>query len=85
MGEQVQAEFARRKALEKAYNGNSVLSAKLVCEEYGAFFGPKVWLSTDRYRRTIWQGNDKFASEEHCHTPHWTQKLYSGFLSKPTI
>lgn len=67
--EQVQAEFARRKTLGKAYSGKSVLSAKLVCEDCGAFFGPKVWHSTDQYRRTIWQCNGKFASEEHCHTP----------------
>lgn len=67
--EQVQAEFARRKTLGKAYSGKSVLSAKLVCEDCGAFFGPKVWHSTDQYRRIIWQCNGKFASEEHCHTP----------------
>ena len=45
--EQVQAEFARRKTLGKAYSGKSVFSAKLVCEDCGAFFGPKVWHSTD--------------------------------------
>lgn len=67
--EQVQAEFARRKALGKAYSGKSVLSAKLVCEDCGAFFGSKVWHSTDQYRRTIWQCNGKFANEERCHTP----------------
>ena len=67
--EQVQAEFARRKTLGKAYSGKSVLSAKLVCEDCGAFFGPKVWHSTDQYRRTIWQCNGKFANEERCHTP----------------
>ena len=67
--EQVQAEFARRKTLGKAYSGKSVLSAKLVCEDCGAFFGPKVWHSTDQYRRTIWQCNGKFANAERCHTP----------------
>lgn len=65
----VQAEIARRKVLGKAYSGKSVLSAKLVCEDCGAFFGSKVWHSTDRYRRTIWQCNSKFANEERCHTP----------------
>ena len=67
--EQVQAEFSRRKALGKAYSGKSVFSAKLVCEDCGAFFGPKVWHSTDQYRRTIWQCNGKFANGERCHTP----------------
>ena len=67
--EQVQAEFARRNTLGKAYSGKSVLSAKLVCEDCGSFFGSKVWHSTDRYRRTIWQCNGKFKGEDRCHTP----------------
>ena len=67
--EQVQAEFVRRKSLGRAYSGKSVLSAKLVCEDCGAFFGSKVWHSNSRYRRTIWQCNGKFTNEEHCHTP----------------
>ena len=67
--ELVQSELARRKALGRAYSGKSVLSAKLVCEDCGGFFGSKVWHSTDRYRRTIWQCNSKFKGEERCHTP----------------
>ena len=67
--ELVQAEFTRRKSLGRAYSGKSVLSAKLVCEDCGGFFGSKVWHSTDRYRRTIWQCNSKFKGEERCHTP----------------
>lgn len=66
----VQTEFVRRKALGRAYSGKSVLSAKLVCEDCGGFFfGSKVWHSTDRYRRTIWQCNSKFKGKERCHTP----------------
>ncbi len=67
--DQVQAEFARRKFLGNSYSGKSVLSAKLVCEDCGGFFGSKVWHSTDRYRRTIWQCNSKFKGEKRCHTP----------------
>lgn len=65
----VQAEFARRKELGNAYSGKSVLSAKLVCEDCGGFFGSKVWHSTDRYRRTVWQCNNKFKGGERCLTP----------------
>lgn len=68
-GDNVQAEFARRKALGNAYSGKSVFSAKLVCEDCSAFFGSKVWHSTDRYRRTIWQCNSKFKNKERCQTP----------------
>ena len=41
--EQVQAEFARRKAMGGAYSGKDALSARLVCEDCGGFFGSKVW------------------------------------------
>lgn len=65
----VQAEFARRKALGNTYSGKSTLSAKLVCEDCGSFYGSKVWHSTDKYRRTIWRCNNKFSNETHCCTP----------------
>ncbi len=65
----VQYEFARRKALGKTYSGKGSLTAKLVCEDCGGFFGSKVWHSTDKYRRTIWQCNSKFSNEERCGTP----------------
>ena len=46
-----------------------MLSAKLVCEDCGGFFGSKVWHSTDRYRRTVWQCDNKFKGGERCLTP----------------
>ena len=58
--EQVQAEFARRKAMGGTYSGKDVLSARLVCEDCGGFFGSKVWHSTDKYRKVIWQWNNKW-------------------------
>lgn len=33
-------------------------------------FGPKVWHSNSKYRRTIWQCNNKFKGEKKCATPH---------------
>src|SRR5574344_1592261 len=65
--DQVQAEFARRKQLGRAYSGKSVLSTKLVCADCGGYYGQKVWHSTDKYRSTIWQCNAKF--EHKCTTP----------------
>ena len=65
----VQTEFSRRKAMGNTYSGKSVLSAKLVCEDCGSFYGSKVWHSTDKYRRTIWRCNNKFANEPQCTTP----------------
>ena len=72
--EQVQNEMTRRKAMGRSYSGNSIFAARLVCEDCGAFFGSKVWNSTDeRYRRIIWQCNDKFKGTK-CSTPHITEQ-----------
>ena len=67
--DQVQAEFARRKALGRAYSGRSAFSAKLACEDCGSFYGSKVWHSTDQYRRIVWQCNSKFSNKKRCQTP----------------
>jgi len=68
--ELVQAELARRKAIGYRYSGNSIFASRIVCGDCGAFFGSKVWNSTSKYRRTIWQCNAKFKNGERCKTPH---------------
>ncbi len=67
--EEVQAEFARRKALGASYSGKSPLAAKLICEDCGGFYGAKVWHSTDKYRRVVWHCNEKFKDGVRCETP----------------
>ena len=54
--EMVQAEVARRKQEGGRYSGVSVFSGKIKCGECGGFFGAKVWHSTDKYRRTSYNG-----------------------------
>ena len=68
--ELVQMELRRRKQLGRRYSGNSVFGARLICGDCGAFFGTKTWNSTDKYRRVIWQCNEKFRNEKRCTTPH---------------
>lgn len=68
--ELVQVEIARRKSLGRKYSGNSVFGARLVCGDCGGFYGAKTWNSTNKYKRTIWQCNDKFKGEHRCETPH---------------
>lgn len=69
--ELVQLEIAQRKSLGRRYSGNSVFGARLICEDCGGFFGAKTWNSTSKYKRTIWQCNDKFKDKGHrCTTPH---------------
>ena len=77
----VQAEFARRKGIGKAYSGASVFSSRLVCADCGDYFGSKVWHSTDAYRKEIWRCNHKFAGEKKCSTPHLVaEQIQSLFL-----
>jgi len=67
--DEVQAELARRKAAKYSSRGGC-FSSRIVCNECGAFYGPKVWHSTDKYRRVIWQCNHKYSNGEPCSTPH---------------
>lgn len=48
----------------------NVLSGKIKCGDCGSWYGSKVWHSTDKYRRVIWQCNHKFDGGEKCSTPH---------------
>ena len=66
--DRVQEEMQRRKAMGRAYSCRSPFSSMIVCGDCGGFYGPKVWNSTDRYRRTIWQCNNRFKCG--CTTPH---------------
>ena len=46
----------------------------IFCDDCGSVYGTKVWHSTSKYRRTIWQCNDKFKGDHHCTTPHLYEK-----------
>jgi len=76
-----QHELKKRKS-SKGYNtGGSPFSSKIVCGECGSYYGSKVWHSTSKYRRTIWQCNHKFKNDEKCGTPH----IYEETLKKAFI
>lgn len=79
--ELVQAEIERRKELGKAYSGGSIFSTKIICSCCGGFFGSKVWHSTSKYRRVIWQCNHKFKNGEKCTTPH----LYEDVIKEKFV
>ena len=76
----VQAEIKRRQKYGHSYNGKSIFSTRIVCGDCGAFFGSKVWNSNDRFRRVIWQCNNKYKGEK-CDTPHITEdQLKKAFV-----
>lgn len=65
----VQHELQKRKATGYT-SSTSCFSNKIICGQCGNFYGSKVWHSTSKYRRTIWQCNYKFKNQEKCQTPH---------------
>ena len=78
----VQEEMARRKARGSHHNSMRTFSSMIYCGDCGAQYGSKVWHSTDKYRRVIWQCNSKFRGDEKCRTPHlYEQDIQRLFLS----
>ena len=69
----VQAEIERRRSI-KRYSGVTIFSNRIKCGECGHWYGSKVWHSTDKYRRIIWQCNHKFNGGKKCSTPHLTEE-----------
>jgi len=66
----VQAEMKRRKTTPNRHSGTGMFSSRIICGQCGGSYGSKVWHSTSKYRRTIYQCNNKFKGEEKCGTPH---------------
>ena len=70
----VQYEMQLRKSTKRWSNGAHPFSGKVFCR-CGRPFGPKTWHSTDAYRRTVWQCNDKYtAGGAPCPSPHLTEE-----------
>ena len=78
----VQQELARREKSRGRHSGVHLFSGRIKCGQCGNWYGSKVWHSTDKYRRTIWQCNHKFDNNEKCSTPHLTgEQIQELFLS----
>jgi DNA invertase Pin-like site-specific DNA recombinase len=77
---EVQAELAKRKNSGKRHRQTSPFSGKIFCGDCGEIYGSKVWHSTDKYRRVIWQCNAKFKGENKCETPHLYEDQLRGLF-----
>ena len=69
----VQREMESR-CRNKRHSGVHMFSGKIRCGNCGSWYGSKVWHSTDKYRKVIWQCNHKFSREHRCTTPHLTDE-----------
>lgn len=77
----VQVELKKRKSTGRMQSGLSPFSSRIICGECGGFYGSKVWHSTSKYRRTIWQCNHKYKGGDKCQTPH----LYEVAVQKAFV
>lgn len=80
--ELVQAEIAKRNRGKERYSGVSIFSSKVQCAECGGWYGSKVWHSNDKYRRIIYQCNNKFRNKTGCQTPHLTEEEIKAYFLK---
>ena len=69
----VQFERKRRKGTHYVAS-SGYFAGRIVCGDCGSIYGAKVWHSTSKYRRTIWQCNGKFKGDEKCSTPHFYEE-----------
>lgn len=60
----------------------NVLSGKIKCGDCGSWYGSKVWHSTDKYRKVIWQCNHKFDGGKKCTTPHLNEETVKQLFTK---
>jgi len=78
----VQHELRRRQQKGRHTSAASIFSNRIVCGECGAYYGSKVWHSTDAYRSRIWRCNRKYETKgSPCPSPHLREEeLQNGFL-----
>lgn len=68
--------------LERKRQTSNIFTGRLFCGDCGSAFGSKVWHSTSKYKRTIYQCNAKYKGEHKCQTPHVTEEeIKVWFLS----
>jgi hypothetical protein len=78
----VQQEMLKRKAGENRHSGAGIFASRIKCGDCGGWYGSKVWHSTTKYRRVVFQCNRKFKTEERCGTPHLTEdEIKTAFVS----
>ena len=79
--ELVQQEIIRRES-GPVNNSLGVFSRRVVCGACGGYFGAKVWHSNDKYRRVVFQCNEKYGSGKRCGTPHVTEVMLKDAFIK---
>lgn len=77
----VQGEFEKRQKMTGAPH-KSVFSGRIYCGDCNGLYGTKVWHSTDKYRKVIFQCNNKFHNKVRCKTPNLTEDDLKGYFTE---
>lgn len=79
----VQRERANRNKSAESGRREHIFSYRIRCGVCGAFYGPKVWHSNDKYRKVVWQCNHKYRSKgSPCSGPIVTEEDIKTFFVK---
>jgi len=70
----VQYEMARRKQGENRHSSVGIFASRIKCGTCGAWYGSKVWHSTNKYRKIVYRCNQRFKGEK-CNTPNLTEEV----------
>ena len=72
----------RERDIKTSSAPDDIFACKIVCGDCGAFYGRKLWHSTDKYKKFIYQCNHKFfKGKDKCTTPNLTvEMLKAAFL-----
>lgn len=62
----------KRGNLKNKNISNNVFANKVICGDWVSVYGNKTWHSTSKYKRIIWQCNNKYKNKVRCTTPHFS-------------
>ena len=77
--DKVQTLMAARRQGTNRVSSVNIFSSKIRCGCCGSWYGSKVWHSTDKYRKVVWQCNHKYDGEN-CHTPTLEEDEIKGLF-----
>ena len=79
----VQVELARRATGRGRHSGVHLFSGKIKCGDCGGWYGNKVWHSTDKFRKTMWQCNQKYRDRnKRCTSPSLNEQYVRDCFTK---
>lgn len=80
--EMAQLEIERRNKQKAHGSSTNFFSGRIFCGSCGEPFTRKVWHSTSKYKRYIWQCGKKYAGDEPCSTTHFSEGEIKDAFSK---